>query len=60
MGKFIYVFDAAARDMLAQAGFLLLKSDERNHMWVFAEDESVRFDLERADFSMIRSDRLTF
>lgn len=60
MEKFIYVFDAAARDTLAQAGFLLLKSDERNHMWVFAEDESVRFDLERADFSMIRSDKLTF
>lgn len=60
MEKFIYVLDAAARDTLAQAGFLLLKSDERNHMWVFAEDESVRFDLEHADFSMIRSDRLTF
>lgn len=60
MGKFIYVFDSAARDILAKAGFLLLKSDERNHMWVFAEDDSLNFDLERADFSMIRSDKLTF
>ena len=60
MGKFIYVFDPAARDTLAQAGFLLLKSDERNHMWVFAEDDTLRFDLEHADFSMIRSDKLTF
>lgn len=60
MEKFIYVFDTAARDVLAQAGFLLLKSDERNHMWVFAEDETVRFDLEAADFDMVRSDTLTF
>ena len=60
MGKFIYVFDPAARDTLAQAGFLLLKSDERNHMWRFAEDDTLHFDLERADFSMIRSDKLTF
>lgn len=60
MEKFIYVFDTAARDVLAQAGFLLLKSDERNHMWVFAEDETVCFDLEAADFDMVRSDTLTF
>ena len=60
MGKFIYVFDAAARDELSQAGFLLLKEDERNSIWVFANDASRKFDLERADVSYIESDTLTF
>ena len=60
MGKFIYVFEPAARDELLQAGFLMLKEDEQNEMWVFAREDSLRFDLERADFSYTTSDTLTF
>lgn len=60
MGKFIYVFDAAARDELSQAGFLLLKEDERNSIWVFAADDESDFDLIHASFSWLPSNTLTF
>lgn len=60
MDKFIYVFDTAARDNLIAAGFLLLKQDERNGMWVFSLDNSIVFDLHSAEFSYITSNTLTF
>ena len=37
-GKFIYVFDSAARDKLLKAGFTLLRSDAKNNTYVFATD----------------------
>lgn len=58
--KFIYVFDTAARDELLAAGFLLLKSDERNSAWVFSVDKTLRFDLDKATFSHLKSNTLTF
>ncbi len=60
MGKLIYVYQRDARDKLVQAGFLMLKSDERSRIWVFARDSVPGYDLERADFSYILSDTLTF
>lgn len=57
---FIYVFDPAARDQLLQAGFVMLKADERNEIWVFAKNDVQNFDLERMDFSYLTSDTLTF
>lgn len=60
MDKFIYVFDTAARDKLSNAGFLLLKSDERNSVYVFSNDSSLRFALDAVDVSFIMSDTLTF
>lgn len=60
MDKFIYVFDPAARDELLAAGFLLLKTDERNSTWVFAADNTLRFDLDSADFLYLKSNTLTF
>ena len=60
MDKFIYVFDTAARDKLTQAGFLLLKKDEKNSMWVFAADAEIHFDLGAAEFSYLTSNTLTF
>jgi hypothetical protein len=60
MGNFIYVYHSAARDKLAQAGFLMVKSDERNGIWVFVKDSQPDYDLGQADISYILSDTLTF
>ncbi len=60
MKKFIYVYHTAARDKLAKAGFLMVKADERNGIWVFAEDSVPGYDLAGADISYILSDTLTF
>lgn len=60
MDMFIYVFDTAARDSLSRAGFLLLKSDERNGVWTFHIDEEQRGFLEEADFDYFVSGTLTF
>lgn len=38
MEKFIYVFDTASRDALLREGFLLLKADEENDVYVFEND----------------------
>lgn len=60
MDRFIYVFDTAARDMLSQAGFLLLKGDEQNKVWVFLTEGGQEFDPGSAGFSYLTSNTLTF
>ena len=35
MEKFIYVYSEDARDTLIKANFKLLKSDDRNHIYIF-------------------------
>lgn len=56
--KFIYVFNTKDRDKLQNTGFILLKEDERNSVYVFATDDSLNFALD--DMSYLRSDILTF
>ena len=58
MEKFLYVFTKEARDKLMSANFKLLKSDERNESYVFANQTDMTFAL--SDISFIRSDTLTF
>ena len=58
MEKFIYVFSKSARDRLVAANYTLLKSDEQNEVYVFANQMEMTFDL--ADISFIRSNTLTF
>lgn len=36
MNKFIYVFEEEAAKDLKQKGYVLLKQDEKNKIWVFA------------------------
>lgn len=60
MDKFIYVFSSAARDKLAEAGFVLLKADEQNSTYVFALDGKLEFAERQDEFSYITSDMLTF
>lgn len=58
MEKFLYVFSKEARDRLLSANYTLLKSDEKNEVYVFANQMDMTFDL--ADISFIRSNTLTF
>ena len=58
MEKFIYVFSKSARDSLLAANYILLKSDEQNEIYVFANQVDMTFAL--ADISFIRSNTLTF
>lgn len=58
MEKFLYVFSKEARDRLLSANYTLLKSDEKNEVYVFANQMDMTFAL--ADISFIRSNTLTF
>ena len=58
MEKFIYVFSKSARDSLLAANYTLMKSDEQNEVYVFANQMDMTFAL--ADISFIRSNTLTF
>ena len=58
MEKFLYVFNKEARDRLLEANYTLLKSDEKNETYVFANQMDMTFAL--ADISFIRSNTLTF
>lgn len=58
MEKFLYVFDKESRDKLLSANYTLLKSDDSNDIYVFANQAEMTFAL--ADVSYVRSDVLTF
>ena len=58
MEKFLDVFNKEARDRLLAANYTLLKSDEKNETYVFANQMDMTFAL--ADISFIRSNTLTF
>lgn len=56
--KFIYVFTEKERDILLNAGFILLKEDPANSMFIFAYDGRMTFTLD--NISYIETDTLTF
>lgn len=58
MNKFIYVFSQSDMDKMLFKGFLLLKSDQHNNMYVFLNDGNLTLD--DLDISYILSDKLTF
>lgn len=58
MEKFLYVFNKEARDRLLEANYTLLKSDEKNETYVFANQMDMTFAL--AGISYIRSNTLSF
>lgn len=58
MEKFIYVFNDKSRDELISAGFRLLKCDNKNEVYVFANQQEMAFEL--SDISFVCSDTLTF
>lgn len=56
--NFIYVFDEDARDKLLDMNYKLLKRDEKNHIYVFVNEDHEVFALD--DISHILSDTITF
>lgn len=58
MEKFLYVFSKDNRDLLIAAGYTLLKSDDKNDLYVFVNQANMTFDI--VDMSFVRSDILTF
>lgn len=58
MEKFLYVFSKDNRDLLIAAGYTLLKSDDKNDLYVFVNQANLIFDL--SDIYFVRSNVLTF
>lgn len=45
--KFIYVFDEKARDLLSAQGFIPVKFDEQNNIFVFHNQEVANFTFDK-------------
>lgn len=58
MLMFIYVFSTQDRDKLLSKNYNLLKSDGRNNIYVFENNNQLVFD--NADMKFVFSDMLTF
>lgn len=58
MFMFIYVFSTQDRDKLLSKNYNLLKSDERNNIYVFENNNQLVFD--NSDMKFVFSDMLTF
>lgn len=58
MKKFIYVFSESDRDTLISQGYILLKADNTQKMYVFKNKEELCFSMNNETF--ILSDTLTF
>lgn len=56
--KFIYVFDKYSRDKLLSSGYKLMKSDEKQSVFVFINENNCVFSL--TDIKLVFSDTLTF
>ena len=56
--RFIYVFDEAAKSRLLEAGFVLLKEDTDNSVYIFHFDGSISFAYD--DIGYVMSDTLSF
>lgn len=59
MKKFTYVFSKEDKERLLKAGYLLLKSDDRNGVYVFKASDELSFVLNEIE-DFMESDRLTF
>ena len=46
MEHFIYVKSKAGRDLLLEAGYRMLKADEKRDIYVFENNPSLKFSLE--------------
>ena len=58
MEQFIYVFNSDARDILLGSGFQLVKSDDKNGIYIFANQPTMTFALSQVSY--IASNTLTF
>jgi len=59
--RFIYVFSSDDRDKLLSYGFDLIKSDERQQVFIFANRSDFKFSIDIiANTTLVFSDVLTF
>lgn len=58
VGSFIYVFSTEDMEKMLAAGYSLMKADEKNNMYIFADSDGMSFDL--SDMCFVRSNTLTF
>lgn len=58
MYKFIYVFTKEMSDVLVTLGFSLVKSDEKNKIYIFENNPEKEFTFSKKDF--VFSNTLTF
>lgn len=58
MYKFIYVFTKETSDALISQGFNLVKSDEKNKVYVFENNPTLKLMFSKKDF--VLSNTLTF
>lgn len=58
MYKFIYVFTKEISDSLVAQGFDLVKSDEKNNVYIFENNPKLRLVFSKKDFAL--SNTLTF
>lgn len=58
MNHFLYVFSEKERDTLLALNYRLLKSDNQKNIYVFENQENLRFDLN--EVHAFESDILTF
>lgn len=56
--NFIYVFDADAKNKLLTMQFMMLKSDDKNNVYIFVNDDNENFAVD--DIPYMISDTLTF
>lgn len=56
--NFIYVFDADAKNKLLEMQFVMLKSDDKNNVYIFVNDDNKNFVVD--DIPYVISDTLTF
>lgn len=57
-GRFIYVFNKSARDILLKAGFTMINEENDSGAYVFLAGSGMDFALDKVSY--IRSDSLTF
>lgn len=61
-GKFVYVFSEEARDAMRANHYILFKSNEAQHMYIFLNKERLAFSDRSGlpDVTYVVSDTLTF
>lgn len=58
MYKFIYVFDKETSDTLIKQGFILVKSDKQNKVYIFENNSRNKLNFSKKNF--VFSNTLTF
>ena len=60
MSKFIYVFTKEAAKDMKKRGYELLKVDEKNQIWVFANKDPENISFSSGKYQCVLSDVLSF